>query len=256
MRKLTLLLIAGASLNIVLLLACTSKPKASEDASRQQPPPASTALADQFDGSTYCVETFMQGPAPPQPLHFSYKVIESDPTQKSKDFEVDLSSDKVAVIYHDKWLATDSDRQFFADSKKFNNPETITRTIDGEFAETTVINHYSRSDPSQWTMGSTSVSQGGTPWGLFLSRPPVNRVGEENINGYDTIRYAVDTTHSGPIDKAPLLAMSQMKDYNITGMVWVAKDAKCVLQYNLDYEQDGKDGKVTKTDYEGTVTKK
>jgi hypothetical protein len=50
--------------------------------------------------------------------------------------------------------------------------------------------------------------------------------------------------------------LRQLKDYNITGTAWVLKDANCVLQYNIDDEQVGTDGKVSKTHYEGTVTKK
>jgi hypothetical protein len=40
------------------------------------------------------------------------------------------------------------------------------------------------------------------------------------------------------------------------GTAWVLKDGNCVLQYNIDYQETGKDGKVSKTHYEGTVTKK
>jgi hypothetical protein len=48
----------------------------------------------------------------------------------------------------------------------------------------------------------------------------------------------------------------QLKDYSINGSAWVLAEANCVLQYNIDFEQDGKDGSVKKTHYEGTVTKK
>jgi hypothetical protein len=83
----------------------------------------------------------------------------------------------------------------------------------------------------------------------------VSRVGTENINGYDTIKYAVDTTHQSAVEKSAGM-LRQLKDYNITGTAWVLKDAKCVLQYNIDDEQVGTDGKVSKTHYEGSVAKK
>jgi hypothetical protein len=52
------------------------------------------------------------------------------------------------------------------------------------------------------------------------------------------------------------MMFSKLKDYNITGNAWVLKEANCVLQYSLDYEQEAKDGKASKTHYEGAVTKK
>jgi hypothetical protein len=100
------------------------------------------------------------------------------------------------------------------------------------------------------------MALGGTPWGLFISKPTVTRVGAENVNGYETVKYAVDTSHQSQLDKTPLLMSGQLKDYSITGSAWVLTEANCVLQYNIDFEQDGKDGSVKKTHYEGTVTKK
>lgn len=178
------------------------------------------------------------------------------PSLKSKDYEADLAGDALDVVHHDQWLATEQDRQFFAESRRFDDPKIIVRAIQNGTAEETVTNHYTRSDESGWRMASTSLAQGGTPWNLFVSKPTVNRVGTENVNGYDTVKYAVDTTHDSQTDKAALLMTGQLKDYNITGTAWVLKDANCVLQYNLDFEQDGKDGKVSKTHYEGTITKK
>src|SRR5579864_558412 len=56
-----------------------------------------------FDGGSYCVQSFMQGSAPPQPLHFSNKVTESDQSLKSKDYEADLSGDSLDIIHRDRW---------------------------------------------------------------------------------------------------------------------------------------------------------
>ncbi len=99
------------------------------------------------------------------------------------------------------------------------------------------------------------MAQGGTPWGLFIFKPPVTRVGTEQVNGYDTIKYAIDTTHESQMEKAAEF-LRQVKDYNITGTAWVLKDVNCVLQYEIDDEQVDNDSKTTKTHYEGTITKK
>ena len=217
--------------------------------------PSSTASRDHFDGGTYCVQNLMQGPAPAHPLHFSYKVTESDPSQKAKDYEADLDGDTMDLTYHERWLATEDDKAMIREEMRFNDPKSVMRTLtpDG-YADTILINHYTRSDESGWRMAATSIAQGGTPWNLFISKPTVNRIGTEGANGYDTLKYAVDTTHDSQMDKAALLMFAGLKDYNITGTAWVLKDAGCVLQYNLDYEQQSKDGKNTKTHYEGAVT--
>jgi hypothetical protein len=76
------------------------------------------------------------------------------------------------------------------------------------------------------------------------------------VNGFETIKYTVDTTQQGLTDKAALTAFGKLQNYEIVGTAWVLKDGNCVLQYNIDYQETGKDGKVSKTHYEGTVTKK
>ena len=240
---------------LLVVTACTSKhPKVADKEDTNKPAPAS-ASADHFDGGTYCVQTFLQGPAPAQPLHFSNKVTESDPALKSKDFQGDLAGDNLDLVHRDRWLATDQDRKFFEETQNFTDPKMVQRVIKDGYAEETITNHFTRSDAVGWRGGIMSVSQGGTPWGLFIYKPPVSRVGTENVNGYDTIKYAVDTTHESSTDKAAGL-LRQVQDYNITGTAWVLKDAGCVLQYDITDTQTGKDGKVRTTHYEGTVTKK
>ena len=251
-RKINTAAVLAATM-LLTLVACSSKPRSTE---RTKPPLKETAAQDHFDGGTYCVQTFLQGPPPAQPLHFSYKVVESDPSSKTKDYEADLASDTLDVIYHERWLASDDDRALINDSRKFDDPKSVIREIKDGYAEITFINHYTRSDASQWRMAATSLAQGGTPWNLFVSRPGVSRVGNENLNGYDTVKYSVDTTHASQSDKAALMMFSRLKGYDITGTAWVLKDANCVLQYSVDYAEESKDGKASKTHYEGTVTKK
>ena len=243
-------------LSIGLLLAlpaCTSKPSPVRADKRSHAAPTNNT-ADRFDGGTYCVQTFLQGPAPAQALHFSLKVTESDQTLKSKDFQADLSGDTLYIVHRDQWLATDDDRKFFAESQKFTDPKIVVRAINNGVAEETVTNHVSRSDEVEWRGGVISLAQGGTPWGLFIYKPTVARVGDENVNGYATIKYTVDTTHESEVEKSAGF-LRRLKDYNITGTAWVLKDANCILKYDINDEQVGTDGTVKKTHYEGTVTK-
>ncbi len=247
----------GAALVLLASSACTSKPKLEKAPTAPRTAAANLPSDSHFDGGTYCVQTFLQGPAPAQSLHLSNQVVASDQTQKSKDFQADYAGDTVDLVHRDKWLATEEDRQFFKESSKFDDPKIIVRTISADgIAEETTKNHATRSDQVSWRGVIVAIAQGGTPWNLFVSKPPVSRVGTENVNGYDTIKYTVDTTHASASDKAALTMFGGLKDYNITGTAWVLKDANCVLQYNIDYEETTKDGKVNKEHYEGTVTKK
>jgi hypothetical protein len=245
-------LIGLSGLLILAGTACTSKP----NSETPKAPPTSNLSADHFDGGTYCVQAFLQGPAPSQPLHFSNSVVESDPTLKTKDFQADYAGDNVDLVRKDKWLATDEDRQSLQDTRKFDDPKVLVRTINGDTEEDTITNHATRSDQVSWRGVVMGISQGGTPWSLFLNKPQVSRAGTENVNGFDTIKYTVDTTHQSQPDKMALVMFGKLQDYNITGTAWVLKDVNCVLQYNIDYQQTTKDGKVSKTHYEGTVTKK
>lgn len=198
-----------------------------------------------FDGGTYCVQKFTQGPAPAQPLHFSNKVRESDGS--GKDFEADLTGDTLDQAIEEQHPATDMDRKLVEDSKG----SSVWAIHDG-LAEMKITNHYTRSDESGWRVGANSATLGVAPWGLFIFKPPEARVGTEMVNGFETIKYSIDTTRESQMDKAAGL-LRQLKDYNITGTAWVLKDANCVIQYQIDDEQIAMDGKVNKAHYEGTV---
>jgi hypothetical protein len=201
-------------------------------------------------GGRYCVETMtLNPPGPATPIHFSYKVSESDGS--SKDFEADLSGDTLDRATNERHPATEFDRKLNEDLAKVGSPLTIR---DG-FVESAHSNHYTRADKSSWTEGWGGMEQGATPWSLFILKPPATPAGFENISGFETLKYAVDTTHQSQLEKYPGNMGWGVTDYNITGSAWVAKDGGCILQYSIDLERDGKDGKVSKTHYEGGVTK-
>lgn len=238
------------------LVACASKQKTETPQKAANPAQANAPSDNHFDAGTYCAQTFLQGPAPAQPLHFSYKVTETDQSLKSKDYEADLAGDNVDLVHLDTWLATDQDRAMFQDTAKFDDPKVVTRVIKDGIAEETTKNHATRSDAIGWRGIATGMAQGGTPWNLFLNKPPVTRTGTENVNGFESIKYSVDTTKQDAIDKGALRAFAHLQDYNITGTAWVMRDVNCVLQYDITYEETSNDGKSRKTHYEGAVTKK
>src|SRR5262249_11373817 len=108
--------------------------------------------------------------------------------------------------------------------------------------------------------GGKNVVLGAAPWGLFVSKPLSWRVAPENIQGYETIKYAVDTTHQSPSDKAGAIVGSNLmggnlRDYNLAGAMWVTKDTGCILQYVIDSEKHYRNGTFSRDHYEGTVTR-
>jgi hypothetical protein len=235
---------------MLALTAGCSGNSANTRGSDESNPPGNLAgsASRSLDGGTYCVQTLEQGQPVSAPLHFSNKVSQSDGSLKT--FEADLTADKFDVTVHERRPATDLDRELNAG--KGVGPTPI---VNG-FAESIRTNHYSRSDASEWNMAATMVVQAGTPWGLFIEKPPVTEVGTENINGFETIKYAIDTTHQSHLEKSPMLVGEEIKDFNIIGTAWELKEKNCILQYAIDYEQEGKDGAIGKTHYEGAVAKK
>jgi hypothetical protein len=235
-----------------LLLAstgCTGRrsPKTHDNRTARASASAGDPAENYFDGGSYCMQKFTQGPPSTQPLHFSNKLSNSDGS--GKDFEAELSGDKLDQTIEERHPATDEDRKFIQDDRS-----SVWAVHDG-VAEMTITNHYSRSDESGWRVGANGAVLGVAPWGLFIFKPRVSRIGMEQVNGYDTIKYAIDTTQESGMDKAPGL-LRQLKDYNITGTAWVLKETGCVLQYDIEDEQVATDGKVSKTHYEGTVMRK
>jgi hypothetical protein len=198
-------------------------------------------------GGTYCLDTFAQGPADARTLHFSYKQSGGDGS--FKDYEGDLTGDKLDSSVHEKHVATDMDREL-AQLKNAPGPPVV----DG-FVETTRPLHETRDDRSGWSMASGGQVQGFTPWGLFIAKPNVKQVGSENTAGFDAIKYSIDTDGQSQLDKMALTLAGGLKDYTIKGNTWVDSKQQCILRYDIDYVEVKKDGTERKTHYEGNTTR-
>jgi hypothetical protein len=240
------LVLIVAFIAILSIAGCRTHANAKEAAAKADA--ADTPAPSHPVGGTYCLDTFAHGAALAQPIHFSYKESETDGS--FKDFEGDLAADNLDSSVHEKRPATDMDREM--NKEKALTPVPI---ADG-FVDTTRTNHYTRSDVSAWSMGSGGAVQAFTPWSLFIAKPQVKQAGTENVAGFEAVKYSVDTSQQSQLEKSPLTMMGGLKDYTIKGNAWVDKGQQCILQYTIDYEEDGKDGTVKKTRYEGSTTKK
>jgi hypothetical protein len=96
------------------------------------------------------------------------------------------------------------------------------------------------------------------PWHgeLIAANDATTPAGTETVNGYDTVKYVIDTAKEPPSQKAVFSKMMLDKDYKITGSAWVAKDGGALVKYAVDMEENGNDGAVKQTHFEGNVVKR
>lgn len=186
----------------------------------------------------YCLQTFMKT-APPSPVHFSYKASGSDKVTKSWEGDVTANTADFSMFGEQP-----SDPDLAA------NPAYKVHDGLADFSNTF---HYDRSDEHQWAMAATMPVQTASPWSVFLSKPPIDLVGPETVNGFETVKYSVDNSKQDLMER---VGFTGAKDYNVKGTVWLTKDSGCILQWMMDSETTRKNGTTDKMHYEGSVTKK
>lgn len=240
------LLLVSAAFTLISVAGCKSHDTVRAEVEHREPANVNAPVSHPI-GGTYCLDTFAQASADPKTVHFSYKQSEEDGS--FKDYEGDLTGDKLDSTVHEKHVATDMDREL-AQLKNAPGPPVV----DG-FVETTRPLHETRDDRSGWSMASGGQVQGFTPWGLFIAKPNVKQVGTENVGGFDTIKYSVDTDGQSQLDKMALTLAGGLKDYTIKGNAWVDSKQQCIIRYSIDYEEVQKNGTERKTHYEGNTTR-
>jgi hypothetical protein len=113
--------------------------------------------------------------------------------------------------------------------------------------------HAVHSDSDGWRMGVGHLSVGfGMPAVLQLANQMTSalvREGSEKVNGYDTVRYSIDTARLTAADRA-LLGTSSEK-----GIVWVTGPG-CPVKITMDTETQANDGSISKIHYEEAMIKK
>jgi len=99
---------------------------------------------------------------------------------------------------------------------------------------------------------------GPVPWHgeLVAAQDAAKLAGAENVNGYRTLKYSMDTANEPSSQKATFESLMAVKDYKIIGDAWVARDTGCLVKYAIDFEKDGKDGSVERLHFEGNATKR
>ncbi len=144
----------------------------------------------------------------------------------------------------------------FVDDEADVTPQAIDGTFQSNASDVTKPAmtgkvHAVRSDSNGWQMATGSLSgiMGLAGAGGLVSQNAV-RQGTEKVNGYDTIKYAVDTTRGDAAGNAILLGQGGF----LKGTVWVTSDG-CPVKMSLD-EEVHSGGSVDKDDFEEAIVKK
>lgn len=213
--------IAALGLLLGSALGCNSNPTAKNSAE----PPAKTAAAAPISSESdnpginlQCAADRIQ--KAPAPFHWSFKKVV--PPMTNADWEADVTPDSIAGTLIDS-SGTRAIHSFRSDSTSWN---TAVLALTGPLPASTfaLVNH-----------SSATVS-----------------AGTENMNGKNTIKYAMDTSKDTPAD-ASLIRSVLGANGSVKGSAWVTREG-CPIKFVLDVEQHNNDGIVQKEHYEANVT--
>lgn len=203
----------------VAIAACNSTPAAKN---------AQDKTADAASGSQdaqvglMCVGEHISNP--PEPFHYSYKYSGSP---GSIDIEAEITPQSMDIISND-----------------------------GTGAHSY---HAVRSDDTNWN-SAVLIFSGLRFTGLAARVESLNgtsalvREGTESINGYNTTKYAIDTTRANPSDRQQFETMFNKGSFE-KGTVWASSDG-CAVNLVLDEAIFQNDGSVDKVHYEFASVKK
>jgi hypothetical protein len=215
-------LIVGAIVLVTVAIGCHSRSSGTGGEFGSQSPPGDQALQSDLAPGTadFCQETMSKDPT--VPFHFS-SVRAQQGTNDTISVEADVS------------------------------PQTIDLTNRSPVGTTT--NHYRRADKTGWAAAVTRMAMS-SPWmDRNMAKFNISRMGPEKVNGFQAIRYAVDTRND-PSNKQGYLQAMGLKNYDIVGSLWLTEDTGCILKYAIDDTDYSKNGAVTKIHYEGGIAKR
>ncbi|MGB8130792.1 MAG: hypothetical protein WCG81_13440 [Candidatus Angelobacter sp.] len=212
--------LALTALALLALCSCKSGPaeKTSEQKTAAQPNSASTGNGGPGINLN-CVMEHIQNP--PEAFHYSFKKESSNPVNE----EADITS----------------------------------QTIDGSFKNNSASNtfHGVKSDADSWRGAwSSLMGIGGMSSAVSLVRDSTAtvRVGPEKVNGYDTVKYAIDTAGAAQSQQGLYESVLGKGGFE-KGTAWVT-DQGCPVKLILDSELHSNNGSPEKIHYEVAMVKK
>jgi hypothetical protein len=131
--------------------------------------------------------------------------------------------------------------------------------IDGSFTNGSGTHpvHSAKTDSGGWQMawsGLMGISGMSSTIALVNHSSAMLRQGPESVNGYDAVKYSVDTTQTSGADAS--LYKATLGDGGFEkGTIWVGAGG-CPVKLSLDSEMHLNNGSVDKVHYEESMTKK
>jgi hypothetical protein len=214
------LVLLAELLVLLAVTACSSGPPTKTP--ENEKPAAVAQDANRPGIDLDCIVARLQNP--PEAFHYSFK---NDGSPHFVDDEADVTP------------------QVIDGSFKSNASDVTKPPITGKV-------HAERSDSNGWRMAAGSLSgiAGLAGAGGLISQNAV-REGTDKVNGYDTVKYSVDTTRGNSPGAAILLGAGGF----LKGTVWVTSEG-CPVKMSLDGETHLDDGSVPKDHYEEAIIKK
>jgi hypothetical protein len=117
--------------------------------------------------------------------------------------------------------------------------------------------HAQRSDTAGWQQAQaflTAISGAASTVALVNHSSAMVREGTESVNGYDTIRYSIDTSR-GNVAEAALYRTTLGPGGFEKGAAWVTSKG-CPIKFSIDTEMHLNDGTVQTDHYEEAIVKK
>jgi len=214
--------LAAAGLALLAVSACKSGPasKTAEEKSVAQPNSAAAAQGSGDPGIILnCVMDHIQNP--PEAFHYSYNNQSSNPVHEEADI----------------------------------TPQTIDGSFKNNSASRTF--HGVRSDADSWRNAwSSLMGIGGMSSAVALVRnsSATVRQGPEKMNGYDAIKYSIDTA-GGTAEEKNLYQQVLGTGGFEKGTAWVTAQG-CPVKFVLDSELHPKSGSVETIHYEVAMVRK
>lgn len=140
-----------------------------------------------------------------------------------------------------------------------NEADITPQTIDGSFKNNSISRpvHGVRSDKDSWQTawsGLMGISGMSSTVALVNHSSAMVREGPEKVNGYDAIRYSIDTSRASGAEST--LYQSTLGPGGFEkGTAWVTSQG-CPVKFSLDSEMHLHDGSVDKIHYEVAMIKK
>lgn len=214
--------LAAAVMALLTVTACKSGPasKNADGKSGAQPNSAATAQGGGDAGiNLNCVMDHIQNP--PEAFHYSYNKESSNPVHEEADI----------------------------------TPQTIDGSFKNNSASSPV--HGVHSDAASWRSAwSSLMGIGGMSSAIALVRnnSATVREGPEKMNGYDAIKYSIDTARGNDTEKSLYQTVLGTGGFQ-KGTAWVTAQG-CPVKLVMDSELHGNDGSVEKIHYEVAMVRK